>query len=389
MPGVNSIKLLTGNSHPELAQLVSKRLGVPLTECICRKFADQSIDVRIGSSVRDQDVFVIQSGHSPYVDPNDSLMELLIILSACKTASARRITAVIPSFPYSRQNNKDKSRAPITAKMVANMITTAGAEHVITVDLHASQIQGFFDVPVDNLTSEPSIARWIRSNVDDWRDAIIVATSLADFLGIDFALINRNRRREHARRHHHHPHHHHHLDMTQLAVSEVANGVLSMSDSGEWFINEEDGRRLRSGGHRRPQVGAESEQGMSDDENDAKMEVLVGDVTGKTAILVDDMIDTGRTLALAAKTLEAAGVKRVFAAVSHGLLSGHAVDLIKRLNMEKLAVTNTIANHGKAAASGGMIQIVDMSAVIAETIRRSHHGESISTMFRQDAEMMF
>lgn len=125
--------------------------------------------------MRDQDVFVIQSGHSPYVDPNDSLMELLIILSACKTASARRITAVIPSFPYSRQNNKDKSRAPITAKMVANMITTAGAEHVITVDLHASQIQGFFDVPVDNLTSEPSIARWIRSNVDDWRDAIIVS----------------------------------------------------------------------------------------------------------------------------------------------------------------------------------------------------------------------
>lgn len=177
--------------------------------------------------------------------------------------------------------------------------------------------------------------------------------------------------------------------MAQLAVSEVANGVLSMSDSGEWFINEEDGRRLRSGGHRRSQAGPESEHGVSDDENDAKMEVLVGDVTGKTAILVDDMVDTGRTLALAAKTLEAAGVKRVFAAVSHGLLSGHAVDLIKRLNMEKFAVTNTIANHDKAAASGSMIQIVDMSAVIAETIRRSHHGESISTMFRQDAEMMF
>lgn len=120
-------------------------------------------------------MFVIQSGHSPFVDVNDSLMELLIILSACKTASARRITAVIPSFPYSRQNKKDKSRAPITAKMVANMITTAGAEHVITVDLHASQIQGFFDIPVDNLTCEPSIARWIRSNVDDWRDAIIVS----------------------------------------------------------------------------------------------------------------------------------------------------------------------------------------------------------------------
>ena len=120
---LNSIKLITGNSHPELGELVSRRLGVPLTECVCRKFADQSIDVRIGSSVRDQDVYVIQSGHSPYIDPNDSLVELLIILSACKTASARRITAVIPSFPYSRQTKKDKGRVPITAKMIANMIT--------------------------------------------------------------------------------------------------------------------------------------------------------------------------------------------------------------------------------------------------------------------------
>ena len=172
---LNSIKLITGNSHPELGELVSRRLGVPLTECVCRKFADQSIDVRIGSSVRDQDVYVIQSGHSPYIDPNDSLVELLIILSACKTASARRITAVIPSFPYSRQTKKDKGRVPITAKMIANMITVAGAEHVITVDLHASQIQGFFDIPVDNLTCEPSIARWIRHKVEDWRDAIIVS----------------------------------------------------------------------------------------------------------------------------------------------------------------------------------------------------------------------
>lgn len=151
------------------------RLGLELTPCVCKKFADQSIDVRIGSSVRDQDVFVIQTGHSPYLDVNDSLMELLIILSACKTASARRITAVIPSFPYSRHDKKDKSRASISAKLVANMITVAGAQHVITVDLHASQIQGFFDIPVDNLVSEPTVARWIRSRVDDWREAIIVS----------------------------------------------------------------------------------------------------------------------------------------------------------------------------------------------------------------------
>ncbi|WFD32342.1 ribose-phosphate diphosphokinase [Malassezia sp. CBS 17886] len=399
MPSVNSIKLLTGNSHPELAELVSARLGVPLTECVCRKFADQSIDMRIASSVRDQDVFVLQSGHSPHVDPNDSLMELLIILSACKTASARRITAVIPSFPYSRQNKKDKSRTPLTAKMVANMITVAGADHVITVDLHASQIQGFFDIPVDNLTCEPSIARWIRSNVDDWRDAIIVspdaggakrATSLADYLGIDFALINRNRRREHVRRLRSAPH----AETPDLSAtiaglalgsSEVANGVHSMSESGEWFVNQEDGHRLRSGGCRRS--GHESE--VSENENDTKMEVLVGDVAGKTAILVDDMVDTGRTLALAFKTLEASGAKRVFAVVSHGLLSGRAMDLIERLNMEMLVVTNTISNRERALASGGKLQVLDMSAVIAETIRRAHHGESISTMFRQDADLIF
>lgn len=142
---------------------------------MCKKFADQSIDVRIGASVRDEDVFVLQTGNSPHTDPNDSLMELLIILSACKTASARRITAVIPSFPYSRHDKKDKSRAPITAKLVANMMTVAGADHVITMDLHASQIQGFFDIPVDNLTSEPSVARWIRTRVDGWKNSIIVS----------------------------------------------------------------------------------------------------------------------------------------------------------------------------------------------------------------------
>ena len=393
---LNSIKLITGNSHPELGELVSRRLGVPLTECVCRKFADQSIDVRIGSSVRDQDVYVIQSGHSPYIDPNDSLVELLIILSACKTASARRITAVIPSFPYSRQTKKDKGRVPITAKMIANMITVAGAEHVITVDLHASQIQGFFDSPVDNLTCEPSIARWIRHKVEDWRDAIIVspdaggakrATSLADSLSIDFALINCSRHQRNRRAHsstsdsadlcfaaQHH-----------TSSSEVANGVHSLSESGEWFITDEGGGRLRSGGARKASAGDDS----ATDDVDSKMELLVGNVTGKTAILVDDMIDTGRTLALASKTLEAAGAKRIFAISTHGLLSGRAVDLIARTQIEKLVVTNTISNTEKAAQSNGKIEVIDMSAVMGETIRRAHHGESISTMFRQDAEIMF
>lgn len=163
----------------------------------------------------------------------------------------------------------------------------------------------------------------------------------------------------------------------------MANGVHSVGASGEWFITEEGGARLRSGG-RRPDTEA-----LDDEENDSKLEVLVGEVAGKTAILVDDMIDTGRTLALAAKTLESAGVKRVLAIVSHGLLSGHAMDLVKHANLEKIVVTNTIDNREKARNSNGKLELLDMSAVIGETIRRSHHGESISTMFRQDAEMMF
>lgn len=393
---MNSIKLLTGNSHPELGALVSARLGVPLTECVCRKFADQSIDVRIGSSVRDQDVYVIQSGYSAFIDPNDALMELLIILSACKTASARRITAVIPAFPYSRQTKKDKGRVPITAKMIANMITVAGADHVITVDLHASQIQGFFDIPVDNLTCEPSIARWIRHKIDDWRDSIIVspdaggakrATSLADGLGIDFALINCSRHRQKNRTRSVTG------DSAEMSVMaqnlqltrEIANGVHSLGESGDWFITSEEGGRVRSGGMgKRPNTEADDK-----DDDDAKMELLVGNVTGKTAILVDDMVDTGRTLALASKTLEAAGAKRVFAIATHGLLSGRAMDLIKRTHIVRLVVTNTISNTEKALQSNGQVEVIDMSAVIGETIRRSHHGESISTMFRQDAEIMF
>ncbi|SNX84921.1 probable PRS4 - ribose-phosphate pyrophosphokinase 3 [Melanopsichium pennsylvanicum] len=456
MPGVNSIKLLTGNSHPELAQLVADRLGIPLTPCVCKKFADQSIDVRIGSSVRDEDVYVLQTGNSPYTDPNDSLMELLILLSACKTASARRITAVIPSFPYSRHDKKDKSRAPITAKLVANMLTVAGADHVITMDLHASQIQGFFDIPVDNLTSEPSVARWIRSKVDNWRDAIIVspdaggakrATALADSLGVDFALINRNRKREQHKR----------IRAAQKAsvglssrssfddlrsglstpmsssylldgtgltskttvgqatdklnalsvsadsasststqshtskhvYSEVANGI-KCDETGEWIMTDEQGHLVRSGRSKKvvAESGTEAEED-SEDENFSRMEILVGDVKSKVAILVDDMVDTGRTLALAAKTLEAAGAAKVYAIITHGLLSGQSIELLKKLELEKLVVTNTIANTEKAKASDGKLEIMDVSAVIGETIRRSHHGESISQLFRQDAEIMF
>lgn len=463
-------------------------MGIQVTPCICKKFADQSIDVRIGASVRDEDVFVLQTGNSPHVDPNDSLMELLIIISACKTASARRITAVIPAFPYSRHDKKDKSRAPITAKLVANMITVAGANHVITMDLHASQIQGFFDIPVDNLTSEPSVARWIRTRIPDYRNSIIVspdaggakrATSLADLLGVDFALINRNRKREQNRRiraaqrqeqglstqssfsdlrsgistpmsnsfiaDHTDPaiassndrlqklsgnssvrsasttlrsvnDELHNLSLAEQQqksgngtsklrhetnleapmgysreasptairpVTPLANGI-HVGDRGEWMAFDENGHRITAGSSSSGQDGKADEE----DSEETKMEILVGDVKGKTAILVDDMVDTGRTLALAAKTLKEAGAKEVYAHISHGLLSGKATELLRVLSLEKLVVTNTIPNLDKARESNGKLEIMDVSAVVAESIRRTHNGESISLLFQEDAAVL-
>ncbi|KAI9630163.1 hypothetical protein KEM48_012193 [Puccinia striiformis f. sp. tritici PST-130] len=355
----------TGNSHPQLAQAVAQRLGISLCGCKVKKFSDGETSVAIDESVREEDVFIIQTGFNPGAgpgspsDPNDLLMELLILISACKTASAKRITAVIPCFPYSRMDRKDRSRAPITAKLVANMLQTAGCDHVITIDLHASQIQGFFDIPVDNLWMEPIMSKWIRNNVDDWKNSIIVspdaggakrATALADNLDVDFALIDRKRARK--------------------------AGVLRQSLSGSMAEN--------------------SEIVMEE-----KMEILVGDVRGKNAILLDDMIDTGETLTLAAKELDQAGAKRFmlsFLMVNPllysqlfflytdwiffiGLLSGDAVSKLANLPVLKLVVTTTIDQRSHISESNGKLETMDISPLLAESIRRTHNGESISMLF--------
>ncbi|KAJ1981463.1 ribose phosphate diphosphokinase subunit prs4 [Dimargaris cristalligena] len=313
---VNSIKLLAGNSHPGLAQLVASRLGMELSRVSVTKYSNQETSVTIGESVRDEDVFIIQSGCG---EINDHLMELLIMINACKTASARRITAVIPCFPYARQDKKDKSRAPISAKLVANMLTVAGADHVITMDLHASQIQGFFNCPVDNLYAEPCTLKYIRERIPDWRQAVIVspdaggakrATSIADRLDLDFALIHKERKK--------------------------ANEVSRM--------------------------------------------VLVGDVKDKVAILVDDMADTCGTLGLAAKTLTENGAIRVYAIVTHGILSGKAIKVINESVLTKVVVTNTIPHDYKKVVCP-KIDTIDISATLAEAVRRTHNGESVSYLF--------
>ncbi|KAH0578219.1 Ribose-phosphate pyrophosphokinase 3 [Termitomyces sp. J132] len=318
----NSIRILAENSHPELAQAVTERLNVPLVPVTMRNFSNGEINVKISESVRDEDVFIIQSGCS---DVNDHLMELLILISACKTASARRITTVIPCFPYARMDKKDKSRAPITAKLVANMLTVAGCDHLITMDLHASQIQGFFDIPVDNLFSETLMISYIKRNIPNRSECIIVSpdaggtkrvTAIADKLNVEFAFIHR------------------------------AHDCKSQSE---------------------------------------RMDLLVGDVTDKVAILVDDMVDTGNTLTLAARTLNEKGAKSVHVLISHGLVSETNMSVIQALPINELVVTNTIPQSVHANNCNKLVTI-DISPTIAESIRRTHNGESISLLFGEWAE---
>ncbi|KAF4304646.1 Phosphoribosyltransferase [Botryosphaeria dothidea] len=323
----NSIKLLTGNSHPTLAKLVADRrrahtailhrLGIELTKILVLQYSNQETSVTIGESVRDEDVFILQS--TAPGDINDGLMELLIMINACKTASARRITAVIPNFPYARQDKKDKSRAPITAKLMANMLQTAGCNHVITMDLHASQIQGFFNVPVDNLYAEPSTLRWIREHLPV-KECVIVspdaggakrATSIADGLDLGFALIHKERARP----------------------------------------------------------------------NEVSKMVLVGDVSDKIAIIVDDMADTCGTLAKAADVVITHGAKSAIAIVTHGILSGNAIEALNNSKLEKVVVTNTVPHDDKKLLCP-RIETIDISPTLAEACRRTHNGESVSFLFK-------
>ncbi|KAI5124703.1 hypothetical protein M0805_004309 [Coniferiporia weirii] len=303
MLSAGGLKIFSGTSHPELAEIIARRLGVPVSKAEVTWNGIGETSVRIAESVREDDVYIVNTGSG---EVNRSLMEMCIMIHACKIASAKRITAVLPLFPYSRQDKKDKSRAPITAKLVANMLQKSGCDHVITMDLHASQIQGFFDVPVDKTHF-------------DLEDVVIVspdaggakrATSIADRLGVDFALFHKERKK--------------------------ANEVSRM--------------------------------------------VLVGNVKGKTAILVDDMADTCGTLVLAAKQLTEAGAEKVTAIVTHGILSGSALRKLEESTLEKLIVTNTIP-QGTHQQACGKIEVMDIGNVLGEVIRRSHYGESVSKLF--------
>lgn len=309
------IKVLAGNAHLELAHEICKYLGMPLGKADVGKFSNGETSVMISESIRDMDVFIIQPTCNP--NPNDNLMELLVMADAIKRASAKRITAVIPCFGYARQDKKDKSRAPITGKLVANLIEVSGIDRVITIDLHASQIQGFFNIPVDNLYAEPLIVKYIRKNIPG--EKVIVspdaggvkrAKLISDKLDAELAIIHKERKK--------------------------ANEVAGM--------------------------------------------ILVGDVKDKVALIVDDMADTCGTLQTAASLLVSKGASAVYAMVTHGVLSGSAIKRIEDSEIKEVVITNTIPQRQTC----DKLKIINVASMLAEAIRRTHHGESISSLFNNE-----
>jgi ribose-phosphate pyrophosphokinase len=316
MSGKNgAMKLVAGNSNPVLAAAIGDYLKTPLTKAVVRRFADMEIFVEIQENVRGADVFVIQSTSFP---ANDHLMELLIIIDALRRASAQRITAVIPYFGYARQDRKPGPRTPISAKLVANLITHAGADRVMTLDLHAGQIQGFFDIPTDNLFASPVMVRDIKEGFDLAKltvvspdvGGVVRARGLAKRINAPLAIIDKRRER--------------------AGESEVMN--------------------------------------------------VIGEVEGTICILVDDIIDSGGTLVNAADALMEKGATAVFAYISHGVLSGGAVARLADSNLKELVITDSIQPTAAVTAARN-IRVLSIAHLIGEAIRRTAVEESVSSLF--------
>nr|WP_153765023.1 ribose-phosphate pyrophosphokinase [Endozoicomonas sp. OPT23] len=308
--------VFAGNSNPELVQKVVNHLHIPLGKAYVGRFSDGEIAVEIQENVRGRDVFIIQSTCAP---TNDNLMELLVMADAMRRSSAVRVTAVLPYFGYARQDRRPRSsRVPISAKVVADMIASTGVDRVLTVDLHADQIQGFFDIPVDNIYGSPilldDMERQSYENmmvVSPDHGGVVRARAVAKRLNTDLAIIDKRR--------------------PEANKSEVMN--------------------------------------------------IIGDVAGRTCILVDDMVDTAGTLCAAAGALKAKGATRVVAYCSHPILSGRALENIANSELDELVVTNTVP-LSPAAQALGRIRQLDMSPLLAESVRRISNAESISAMFQ-------
>ena len=310
-----AIKLVAGNSNPMLADGISAYIGTPLTKSVVRRFADMEIFVEIQENVRGADVFAIQSTSFP---ANDHMMELLIIIDALRRASAQRITAVIPYFGYARQDRKPGPRTPISAKLVANLITRAGADRVLTLDLHAGQIQGFFDIPTDNLFASPVMVRDIKQRFDLAKvivvspdvGGVVRARGLAKRINAPLAIVDKRRERP--------------------GQSEVAN--------------------------------------------------VIGEVDGGICILVDDIVDSGGTLLNAADALLEKGASEVYAYISHGVLSGGAVARVNNSSLKELVITDSI-QPTEAVSASRHIRVLPIATLIGEAINRIAGAESVSSLF--------
>jgi ribose-phosphate pyrophosphokinase len=309
------MKIVAGNSNRPLAEAIAAYLKIPLTKANVRRFADMEIFVEILENVRGEDVFVVQSTSFP---TNDHLMELLIIIDALRRASARRITAVLPYFGYARQDRKAGPRTPISAKLVANLITRAGADRVLTLDLHAGQIQGFFDIPTDNLFSAPALVRDIQEHIP--LDNIAVISP-------DVGGVVRAR-----------------------AVAKRIDASLAIVDK----------RRERPG--------------------DSEVMNVIGDVEGKNCILVDDIVDSGGTLVNAAEALLEKGAEGVYAYITHGVLSGGAVARIASSKLKELVLTDSI-QPTEAVKVAKNIRCISVAELIGEAIARTSEEKSVSSLF--------
>jgi ribose-phosphate pyrophosphokinase len=311
----DKIKIFSGNSNLALSERICSSLGLPLGKAKVRTFSDGEIMVEIGENVRGRDVYIVQSTCHP---TNTNLMELLIMMDALRRASAATITAVIPYYGYARQDRKVAPRTPISSKLVADLITTAGADRVVTIDLHAGQIQGFFNIPVDNLYAAPVILEHLRKRFTDGSPVMVSpdaggterARAFAKRLGCSLAVIDKRR--------------------TGPNVAEVMH--------------------------------------------------LIGDVQGKEAIILDDMIDTAGTLAQAARALKEHGAKTIYACATHGVLSGPAIERINESEIEAVIVTDTIP-LGEKAERTTKVKVLSVAELLAEAIRRIHEDESVSSLF--------
>ncbi|CAL9732061.1 ribose-phosphate pyrophosphokinase 1 [Monosporozyma unispora] len=421
-------KVFVGNSHPELGNLVCERLGIEPAPCTLKKFANGETSVQIGVSVRDEDVYVIQSG-SPTI--NDHIMELLILVSACRGGSAKKITAVIPQFPYSKQCKMKKHRGAITARMLANLLVMAGADHVVSMDLHASQMQGFFTKPVDNLYGGPSLARWIREYVPDYQNAVVVSknaggtkrvTALADSLKINFAMIHTDRRRSKDLysqnrdlkqlklrkqsmlrknrpivRPGDNPDEEENIILTNgIQTARIRNGHVIGDDEADDIEDEvametddEDLSMSVSDSHSYALGGTYDAADSEDEDADAsavqkeKLITLVGNVRDRAAIILDDMVDRpGSFISAAEHLVQNCGAKRVYVIATHGIFTGDCLEELEKCQyIHQIVVTNTYPISKESSSKSKKLVVIDVSSIFAECIRRDHYGESISVLF--------